>query len=351
VVSCMDSYDIIEIQNPHTLEKEEELMLETAKNALSIILGVKPDERVLIISDRSAKRITDSFIDAAIDMGLSKIDRYEIEEEDRPLRDVPDDLKKLIPNYDVFINILEENEHETPFRVSLVVGHELKYGRVGHGPGLNIGMLTRGPMSTDYAVIAEKAENLMRRLQDATEIEVMAPSGTRLIFSVEERKFMTDVTIGDKEIGNFPIGEVYVAPVEDSAYGIVVVDGSIGDVGDMPCPLTLTIENGKITTNECNRKRLKKKIEKLLSIDEEASIIGEFGIGLNPGAVPCGHTLLDEKAGRTAHVAFGNNVGFKYPGKNSSKTHRDFIFMNPTIIATYTDGYRRIIMRRGEIIV
>ncbi len=351
VLSCMDSYGIIEIQNPHSPEKESELMLKTAKNALSIILGVKPDERVLIISDGSARRITSSFIDAANSMGLSKVDRYEVKGKDRPLKAVPDDLEELIPDYDIFINILEENEHETPFRVSLVVGHELKYGRVGHGPGLTIGMMTRGPMSTDYAVIAEKAENLMRRLQDATEIEVTAPFGTKLIFSVEGREFMTDVTIGDKEIGNFPMGEVYVAPVEDSAYGIVVVDGSIGDVGDMPCPLILTIEDGKIATVECNRKRLRKKIEKLLSIDEEASIIGEFGIGLNPGAVPCGHTLLDEKAGRTAHVAFGNNVGFKYPGKNRSRTHRDFIFMNPTIIATYRDGYRRIIMRRGEIIV
>ena len=350
VLSCMESYGIIEIQNPHTLQRERELMLETAKNALSIILGIKPGERVLIISDRSARRIIDSFIDAATDMGITKVDRYEIKEEDRPLKAVPLDLEKLIPDYDVFINILEENEHETPFRVSLVVGHELKYGRVGHGPGFNIEMMTRGPMSTDYTVIAEKAENLIEKLQNATEIEIMAPSGTRLIFSVEGRTFMTDVTIGDKEIGNFPMGEVYVAPVEDSAHGVVVIDGSIGDVGYMPCPLALVIENGKISAIECNRKRLKRKIEKLLSIDEEASIIGEFGIGLNPGARPSGHTLLDEKAGRTAHVAFGNNVGFKSPGKNNSKTHRDFIFMNPTIIATYRNAYRRIIMRRGEVI-
>lgn len=351
VLSCMESYGIIEIQNRHTPERERELMLETAKNALGIILGVKSDEKVLIISDRNARKITVSFIEAGSHIGISKIDCYEIEEKDRPLKSVPKDLKNLIPKYDVFINILEENEYETPFRVSLVVDHELKYGRVGHGPGFNIEMMTRGPMSTDYTVIAEKAENLMEKLRDATEIEVMAPAGTKLMFSVRERKFMTDVTVGDREIGNFPMGEIYVAPVEDSVNGIVAVDGSIGDVGNMSSPLILTIEKGRISDIRFYQKGLKKRIEKLLSIDEEASIIGEFGIGLNPGAVPCGHTLLDEKAGKTAHVAFGNNVGFKYPGNNHSRTHRDFIFMNPTIIVTYKSGYRRVIMRRGEVVV
>ncbi len=351
VLGCMNSYSIIEVQNPHTPERERELMLETARNALSIILGVKSDEKVLIVSDKSARRITNSFTEAASDIGISKIDFYEIEEKDRPLKFVPKDLEDLIPDYDVFINILAENEYETPFRVSLVVDHELKYGRVGHGPGFNIEMMARGPMSTDYTVIAEKANSLLKKLQDATEIEVMAPSGTKLTFSVRERKFMTDVTIGDREIGNFPMGEIYVAPIEDSANGIVAVDGSIGDIGNMSSPLAITIKNGKISNIQFYQKTLKKRIEKLLSVDEEASIIGEFGIGLNPGAVPCGHTLLDEKAGRTAHVAFGNNVGFKSPGNNHSKTHRDFIFMNPTIITTYRDGYRRVIMRRGDVVV
>jgi len=46
----------------------------------------------------------------------------------------------------------------------------------------------------------------------------------------------------------------------------------------------------------------------LIKVDREASLAGEFGIGLNPKARLTGNLLEDEKAGRTLHIAFGNNM-------------------------------------------
>jgi len=60
-------------------------------------------------------------------------------------------------------------------------------------------------------------------------------------------------------------------------------------------------------------------------LDEEARIIGELGIGLNPGAKLSGILLEDEKALKTAHIAFGNNENMDGV-QNKSITHRDFLF-------------------------
>ena len=59
--------------------------------------------------------------------------------------------------------------------------------------------------------------------------------------------------------------------------------------------------------------------------------------------------LEDEKAGETAHIAFGNNMDMD-GGQNDSKTHRDYLFYKPTIIATYFDGSTREILKDGKVV-
>jgi len=53
-----------------------------------------------------------------------------------------------------------------------------------------------------------------------------------------------------------------------------------------------------------------------------------------------GNLLEDEKAGKTAHIAFGNNENMP-GGKNNSETHRDFLFHTPALTVTYFDGSQR----------
>jgi len=135
--------------------------------------------------------------------------------------------------------------------------------------------------------------------------------------------------------------------VENQAEGVLVVDGSIGDVGNVTAPLTITVKAGKITDLECRDANLKQRIEELISVDEEASTIGELGIGLNPGAKLSGNLLEDEKAYNTAHIAFGNNMDMP-GGRNRSKTHRDFLFYKPTFDVKYEDGSSRVLIQDGR---
>ncbi|MBU2564903.1 MAG: aminopeptidase, partial [Candidatus Thermoplasmatota archaeon] len=144
-------------------------------------------------------------------------------------------------------------------------------------------------------------------------------------------------------------GEIWCAPVENRANGVIITDGSIGDIGQVKKPLRIEVKDGKIVSLQSDDSELVEKIKELTSVDEMASVIGELGIGLNPNARITGNLLEDEKAGKTAHIAFGNNEEMPN-GENNSKTHRDFLFYKPTLKVTYKDGTEKIVIKDGDVI-
>ena len=115
--------------------------------------------------------------------------------------------------------------------------------------------------------------------------------------------------------------------------------------------MKVILENGKIKKFESADTKLVKKIIELTNVDEHAKMIGELGIGINPGARITGNMLEDEKAIGTAHIAFGNNEDFPGGGKNRSKVHRDYLFYRPTIEAIYKDKTHRVVISKGEFLL
>jgi leucyl aminopeptidase (aminopeptidase T) len=129
--------------------------------------------------------------------------------------------------------------------------------------------------------------------------------------------------------GNLPAGEVAVAPVEDTAEGVLVIDGSLALLGVVKEPITLAFHKGTVTEITGGKEALElKKYLKNLD-DPNAYRLAELGIGINEKARIIGNLLEDEKALRTAHCAIGSNstVG----GKIISKTHIDGIILDPTL--------------------
>jgi leucyl aminopeptidase (aminopeptidase T) len=130
-----------------------------------------------------------------------------------------------------------------------------------------------------------------------------------------------------------------------------VFDASIGDIGLLKEPLRIYISKGRITRFESEDEELVKRISALQNVDDDSMVIGELGIGVNPGAAITGNMLEDEKSLGTAHIAFGNNEDFPGGGENKSSVHRDYLFYKPTISVTYLDGSVRMIMSKGKILV
>jgi leucyl aminopeptidase (aminopeptidase T) len=322
-------------------------MTTSALNAMIHVLNMNAQDSVLVVSDQSTKSVGEAFSKAATEFGcIAQL--YFLPENERPLLKIPKELDGLLLGKTIVINAFKGLSDETPFR--------LKWGkkilatnkiRLGHGAGITKSMMINGPMNVDYKTMVDTAHKLIKCFENTKKVHVTAPGGTDIILYIEDRAFSTDTKITKLPyFANLPCGEIWCGPIESKGDGVIVCDGSIGDLGKVRKLLKIQVENGKIVDLESDDKGLVRIVEKLINLDEEAKIIGELGIGLNPGAKLRGILLEDEKALQTAHIAFGNNEEMD-GGNNKSRTHRDFLFYKPTIKVTYKDGSQKTLIRNG----
>jgi len=325
-----------------------ERMIEAARRAMVNVLELRPTDCVLVVQDPMCEKCSQAFFDAARAEGCTTT-AYVLPAHGRPLKAMPDGMAATIEGQDVVINVMSGSSDEVPFRMEWLTLLEERNLRVGHSPNIHEDMMDGGPMDVDYPLMVEQADRLIAALADAISVRITAPGGSDITIGIEGRRFVTDVKITDTEKGcNLPCGEVYGAPVEDGANGVVVADGSIGGEGPPPTPVTLEVEGGRVTTVRCADEQWHERITQLLDTDKGARTIAELGIGLNPKARLVGIMLEDEKAYRTAHIAFGSNIGFP-GGVNESSTHIDYLVHRPTIVARFGDSTERTIVDGGDL--
>lgn len=203
-----------------------------------------------------------------------------------------------------------------------------KYGtRIGSLPGVTLAMLNRA-ICLNYSNLAKKTTKLANSLTKAKKIEVYTEAGTHLTMSVKGRRGFSDngLYIKSGAFGNLPAGEACISPLEGTANGQLVIDGSAPFLGKLKKSLKIKIKNGYAENVPIAKMRPLVHLygRKILNV-------AELGIGLNPKAKVTGSILEDEKSLGTAHIAFGNNKSFG--GRVSCPSHLDFVFLKPTVIA------------------
>ncbi|MDH3267476.1 MAG: aminopeptidase [Ignavibacteria bacterium] len=326
--------------------KTDERMTDAAVHALKELFDIDSDDKVLILTDVHCKTIANAFR-----IGCNRTNSetwiYEIDEQNRPLKNPPEELLKMLTGKTIVLNIIKAYAEEIPFRINWIFKiEEIKKIKMGHMPGITEDMMHRS-VNVDYHKMSAVSDSLLAKLQKAVKINITTEEGTNLILGVKDRPFTGEVGLIQGELINLPCGEVYCAPLETEADGVVLFNASIGDIGLLKTPLKVYLEKGRITKFDSEDNNLINEISRLQNIDEDSMVIGELGIGVNPGAVITGNMLEDEKALGTAHIAFGNNEDFPGGGKNKSKIHRDYLFYRPTIEVTYSDNSKQIIIRKG----
>jgi aminopeptidase len=325
----------------------QEKMLSAASGAMNDVFELASSDKILILTDTHCKSIAKAFDQSAIAKGCA-VQSYEIIEGERPLKEIPEELEKLLPGKTIVLNIIKAYAEEIQFRIKWIFKvEESKRIRMGHMPGITEEMML-GSVNVDYDEMKADADSLITFLQDANKIHITTEAGTDLMLGVKGRMFIGDVGVRAGEMCNLPCGEIYCAPLETEANGVIVFDASIGDIGLLKNPLRVSLTKGRITNFESEDVELVNKIIALTNVDDDAKVIGELGIGINPSAVITGNMLEDEKAKGTAHIAFGNNEDFSGGGNNHSQIHRDYLFYHPTIEVTFTDETRKIIMKNGQ---
>jgi leucyl aminopeptidase (aminopeptidase T) len=211
-------------------------------------------------------------------------------------------------------------------------------------PGITADTMRR-TLNADYEKIARLSIRLARILTQGSTAHVTNAAGTDIHMSIRGRKGHPDTGLVHKpgDFSNLPAGEAYLAPLEGTAQGIIVVDGCIGETGVLRKPITMEVRDGHVT-NISGGAQVKILRRAIHGLGKKARNIAELGIGTNDKARVVGSSLEDEKVMGTVHIAIGDNASMG--GKISVASHLDAILLQPTLAI---DG--RIIMKKGRLLI
>lgn len=201
-------------------------------------------------------------------------------------------------------------------------------------PDYSMELFSDPSLRADYEARAVLARFVADAFTVGSHVEVKTDAGTSITMSAAGRvgNCCPGYVQGPGELGSPPDIEANVSPIETSAEGIVVVDGSIPypTLGLLKSPITLTVTGGRIVRMDGDPvvvAELRRLFESAGS--PRAYVLAECGVGLNDMASLTGVMLTDEGAAGTMHFGFGSNstVG----GLNEVPFHLDFVFKNPVL--------------------
>lgn len=124
---------------------------------------------------------------------------------------------------------------------------------------------------------------------------------------------------------NLPDGEVFTAPVINSAEGHILF-GPSNYNGQAFNSIYLVYEGGRITQAKAENDERTAALNAILDADEGARTIGEFAVAFNPGVLdPTGDILFDEKIRGSIHLAQGQCYEDTADNGGESSVHWDMV--------------------------
>lgn len=213
--------------------------------------------------------------------------------------------------------------------------------RIATMPDITEDMFDAGAITADYREVAALSDRVADILTRGERVRI-EKDGRVLEMSLAGRSGISSSglyhTPGSS--GNLPTGEAYIAPLEGTAEGSIVIDGSLAGLGVVNGPLEVRIEKGLAAGFSGPDAAW---LESRLPTPESRNL-GELGIGTNEKARLIGNLLEDEKVYGTIHIAFGSNATFG--GAVSAGVHIDGIVLGAVLSV---DG--RVIVRDGKVVL
>ena len=179
------------------------------------------------------------------------------------------------------------------------------------------GMLNEEDPVAFWRAEGAKQQTLIGWLKGHDQVSLKG-SNVDIRLSILDRPF---IECSGKE--NFPDGEIFTGPVEDSVNGWIRFKYPAIFSGQEIHDIELWFENGKVVKEKAAKNQ--ELLTSLLNTDQGARYLGEWGIGTNYGIQRFTKNMLfDEKIGGTIHFAVGS--GYPESGsKNESGLHWDML--------------------------
>ncbi|MFH0818290.1 MAG: aminopeptidase [Candidatus Micrarchaeota archaeon] len=315
------------------------MLKEYAVKRLKDSFGAKKSESVLIITDDEKKKIGEAFYEGAKKV-CSEVGLIVIKSRKYNREEPPSFVAEAMKRVDIVVMATTTSFTHTTARIEAS-----KAGaRIASMPGITEELI-RMDFKVDYRDLFDYSKKLLVKLKEVREVRVTTKLGTDITFSAQGRSFRgfhEGLFLEKGQYGNLPAGEIYIAPLEGTANGRIVVDASMAGVGKLREKMRIEVRGGYATDilGGVQARKFKKFI---WGLGKNERNLAEFGIGTNPYMRVTGEILGDEKVRGTCHFALGDNLGFG--GKNKAKIHNDGVVRNPTI---YADG--KIVVKDGKLV-
>lgn len=341
---------------------DKEKIRDAVINMFKVNMGLRDGEKVLVLTDvpraedwakKSAEELMDMVKRGFLARAVSEIAReafracqvefYAYPATGRHGAEPPAGVREKMKGADIVIAITTYSLTHTKAREEATRAG----ARIASMPTFQEEMFyPGGAMAADYLEVKEASEKIAELLTRASHARVVTEAGTDIEFSLEGREGMADTGILTERgaWGNLPAGEAFIAPVEGTANGKLVVEA--GWHPELTEDLTLVFEGGLVVRVEGGGK-IGDEFRELLKPGVDAEPfrsrrnLAELGIGTNPLAKRPDNVLEAEKIKGTVHIAIGDSSHIG--GRVSSDLHEDFVLPQPDL---YLDG--RLVIRKGR---
>jgi aminopeptidase len=203
------------------------------------------------------------------------------------------------------------------------------------------GLVEKADPLAEWRKVSRRQEKLAKFLGKLKTIRIVGKD-TDLAFRVAGRPW---VNCDGK--ANFPDGEIFTSPIEDSAEGHIRYTFPAVYGGREVVDVRLTFKQGKVV--KASAAKGESLLEALLKTDPGAKRVGELAFGTNYSITRfTKNTLFDEKIGGTMHIAVGQSLPEAH-GKNRSAIHWDMVCDTRKGFVVYGDG--KPIQRNGKFLV
>ena len=319
-----------------------------ARRVIDECLRLRRGERLAVFFDHSGRSIAEALVEGSgIDNGRQVITRFVPTEHQLQLaidKRLPSQLRVDIAAADVCVFALTDSNRTTGFRVNALALAVPNAARILHMPGVDAAVFTRAVEGLDFKKLHRRARKIARRLERSTEFTVETRSCEGELHRLELQRGDRRVHVCGGlampgEIMNFPTGEVYFAPIEETATGTIVLNGATESaVFRRRDEIILCFRKGRLDFGRSRFPRTEKnarfenELTSVFAQSPDNLLLCELGVGLNDKITKLtGNEVWDEKADGTIHIALGANKPFG--GTIATNYHRDITIYPERILS------------------
>ncbi|MDF2891462.1 MAG: hypothetical protein K0R80_1829 [Clostridia bacterium] len=316
-------------------------MAKTAKMIMKSVLGIKPGEKLLIITDTERPASITKVLAVAAEIAGADMVIMTMSPTGMSGVEPPDIVASAMIAADAIINQTSHSmTHTNAQRAAVAHG-----ARVCNIRNVNEDMMIRGGITADYVEVKRISDMLVEIINQGEWVHITTREGTDVKFSIKDRLGYSLSGFATKpgEFSGLPDGEAACAPLEGTAEGVIVNPYLIEDIDVVKDPIRIEIKDGLVQKVEGGR-----EAQELLKVLDKAGGAGrniaEFAFGTNPACRIIGKSREDKKKLGTAHIAIGDSKSLG--GTVDCYMHMDIMFLEPTIMV---DG--KVIVADGKIVV